>query len=376
MLLSISYLFLQHYWWIIISLLAGILVFLLFVQGGQTLLYTLAKTDTERSLLVNSLGRKWEFTFTTLVVFGGAFFAAFPLFYASSFGGAYAAWMSVLFAFVIQAISYEYRKKPSNVFGSLTYEIFLFINGALGTILLGTVVATLFTGSSFTINEFNSVQWLNPLRGLEAALNPINSCLGFTVFFLSRTLAILYFMNNISHKEIQLRLKKHLIINSLFFLVLFLSFLITIMLSKGYAYDHTNNVISLVPYKYLTNLIQMIPVLILLLLGIVLVLWGIIISLLKETSKGIWFSGIGVIITVFSLFLILGFNHTAYYPSSVDLQSSLTIENSSSSFYTLKAMSIVSLLIPFVAVYMFYAWKSINNKKIDLEELEHESHNY
>jgi cytochrome d ubiquinol oxidase subunit II len=349
----------------------------MFVQGGQTLLGNLGKNETELTILVNSLGRKWEFTFTTLVTFGGAFFASFPLFYASSFGGAYWVWILILFAFVIQAVSYEFRTKAGNFLGQKTYETFLYINGLLGTILIGTAVGTFFTGSQFSINQLNQVNWEGPARGLEAALNIQNLSLGLAVFFLSRVLATLYFMNNIDEETIFTRSKRHLLINTVPFLVFFLFFLIRLMFIEGYAYDAESGLVSMEKYKYLHNFLAMPVVLALLLVGVVGVLYGIGVSLLKSKyTKGIWFAGAGTILTVLSLFLIAGFNHTSFYPSSFDLQSSLTIENSSSSKYTLVAMSYVSLLVPFVIAYIWYAWWLINKKKLNREELKTEAHLY
>lgn len=373
---SLSHLVLQQYWWIIMSLLGAILVFLLFVQGGQTLIYSLGKTDMERRLLVNSLGRKWEFTFTTLVTFGGAFFASFPLFYSTSFGGAYWVWMLILFAFVIQAVSYEFRSKPDNFLGAKTYEVFLFINGALGTILLGTAVATFFTGSEFSLNEMNFSKWEGAARGLELALNFHNLSLGLAVLFLARVLGILYFMNNVDEEKIFGRAKKQLIYNAILFVVFFLTFVIWLMFIDGFAYNPDTKEVFYESHKYLRNFIQMPLVLILFLIGVVLVLFGIGKSILRTTSNGIWFAGSGTILTVFALFLIAGFNNTAFYPSTFDLQSSLTIENASSSKYTLTAMSYVSLMVPFVIAYIWYAWKSINNKKIDADEMGEDIHVY
>ncbi|MEE4196324.1 MAG: cytochrome d ubiquinol oxidase subunit II [Bacteroidales bacterium] len=373
---TLSHIALQQYWWVIISLLGATLVFLLFVQGGQTLIYSLGKTTIERRMLVNSLGRKWEFTFTTLVTFGGAFFASFPLFYATSFGGAYWVWMLILFAFIIQAISYEYRSKPNNFLGTKTYEAFLFINGALGTILLGTAVATFFTGSEFFINTMNSSHWEGSARGLELALNPHNLALGFAVFFLARTLGILYFMNNIDDTNIFRRAKKQLLYNAVPFVVFFLIFVIWVLLIDGFAYHPETKDVFMEPNKYLNNFIQMPVVAILFLAGVILVLTGIIKSLVNDCSNGIWFAGPGTILTVLGLFLVAGFNNTAFYPSTFDLQSSLTIENASSSKYTLTAMSYVSLMVPFVAAYIWYAWKSINNKKIDKDEMSEDIHVY
>ena len=373
---SLSHLALQQYWWLIISLLGAVLVFLLFVQGGQTLIYSLGKTDIERRMLVNSLGRKWEFTFTTLVTFGGAFFASFPLFYSTSFGGAYWVWMLILFAFIIQAISYEYRSKPNNFLGAKTYEAFLFINGALGTILLGTAVATFFTGSEFSLNPMNFSKWEGAAHGLELALNPHNLSLGLAVFFLARVLGILYFMNNIDDENIFSRAKRHLLYNAIPFVVFFLVFVIWLMFIDGFAVNPGTKEVYMEPYKYLHNLIQMPVVLIIFLLGVVLVLFGIGKSIIKNANNGIWYSGAGTILTVLSLFLVAGYNNTSFYPSVYNLQNSLTIENASSSHYTLKIMSYVSLMVPFVAAYIWYAWKSINNKKIDAKEMGEDIHIY
>jgi cytochrome d ubiquinol oxidase subunit II len=374
---SLSHLALQHYWWIIVSILGSVLVFLMFVQGGQTLLGNLGKNETEKTILVNALGRKWEFTFTTLVTFGGAFFASFPLFYATSFGGAYWVWILILFAFVIQAVSYEFRTKAGNFLGQRTYETFLYLNGLLGTILVGTAVGTFFTGSQFSINELRQVTWEGPARGLEAALNLQNLALGLSVFFLSRTLAALYFMNHVDEETIFTRSKKHVLLNAVPFLAFFLFFLVRLLLIQGYAYDPQTHAVTLEDYKYLHNFLHMPLVLALLLLGVVGVLYGIGTSVLKpKYTKGIWFAGAGTILTVFSLFLVAGFNHTAFYPSSFDLQSSLTIENASSSKFTLTTMSYVSLLVPFVIAYMWYAWYAMNRKKINREEIDAEDHVY
>lgn len=384
---SLTLLSLQQYWWIIISLLGAILVFLMFVQGGQTLIFQLGKTEPEKKILVNSLGRKWEFTFTTLVTFGGAFFASFPLFYSTSFGGAYWVWIAILFCFIIQAVSYEFRSKPNNFLGQKTFEIFLFINGALGTILIGAAVSTFFTGSQFSIHKENLATFLNPVisvwqgpaHGLEAVLNWHNVALGLAIFFLARILGTLYFMNTVDEKNILGRAKKQLLINAVPFLVFFLAYVFGLILSKGFAVDPATGTVSMEDFKYLHNLLAMPIVLVLFLLGVVLVLWGIILPIWKfekSASKGIWFAGIGTILTVFSVFLLAGFNNTAYYPSTYDLQSSLTIMNSSSSHYTLTAMSYVSLMVPFVLAYIWYAWLSINRKKIDLAEMEGDEHSY
>lgn len=387
---TLSYSTLQEYWWIIVSLLGALLVFLMFVQGGQTLLYTIGKTDDERTVLVNLLGRKWEFTFTTLVTFGGAFFASFPLFYSTSFGGAYWVWMLILVAFVIQAVSYEYRSKPNNFFGHRTYEVLLFLNGLLGTVLIGTAVATFFTGSAFLVDKMNITlltgnqmpvisEWKGPAYGLEAALNIQNLTLGLTVFFLARVLALLYFMNRLNNAAMMERVKKQLLYNAIPFVVFFLTFTIWLLFSDGYSVNPTTGVVTMEPYKYLHNLIGMPVVAVLFVLGVAMVLLGIIRPLtcfVKCHTKGIWAAGFGTVLTVLSLFLLAGFNNTAYYPSTYDLQSSLTIGNSSSSFYTLVAMSYVSLLVPFVLAYIFYAWRAIDKKKIDIEEMKQEPHTY
>lgn len=376
MITAITYPFLQEYWWILISILGALLVFLMFVQGGQSLLYTIGKTENERTMLVNTLGRKWEFTFTTLVTFGGAFFASFPLFYATSFGGAYWVWIAILFSFILQAVSYEYRTKPANFLGKKTFEAFLMLNGLLGTLLIGTAVGTFFNGAQFSLNEYNQVTWQTSARGLEAVLTIHNVALGLAVFFLSRILGLLYFNNSVESEEIAARTKRQLWINVVPFLVFFLYFVIALLLKKGFAFDAETGVVSMEKFKYLHNLLQMPLVLIIFLAGVVLVLLGIANDLFKKPGRGIWLSGLGTVLTVFALFLVAGFNNTCYYPSAYDLQSSLTIRNSSSSEFTLRAMSVVSLLIPFVIAYIWYAWKSINNKKIDQAEMEAEEHKY
>lgn len=367
---SLSHLALQHYWWILISLLGGILVFLMFVQGGQTLLFTIGKTTDQRTMLVNTLGRKWEFTFTTLVTFGGAFFASFPLFYSTSFSGAYWVWFIILFAFVIQAVAYEFRRRPDNVFGAKTYETFLFLNGLIGTLLIGTAVATFFTGSNFTVNDMNQSVWTSPFRGLEAAFNIHNLTLGLTVFFLARVLGILYFINTINDDDIYKNSIKQLWYNAIPFVFFFLTFTIWLLVRDGFAVNPQTKVVTMESFKYFNNLISMPLVAILFLAGVVAVLYGIIATLFLKKYDGIWYSGIGTIVVVFNLFLLAGFNNTAFYPSVADLQSSLTIENASSSHFTLTAMSYVSLFIPVVIVYIWFAWKSINNSKIDKNEIQ------
>lgn len=376
MIVAISYSFLQEYWWAIISLLASLLVFLMFVQGGQTLIYTIGKTDLQRTMLINTLGRKWEFTFTTLVTFGGAFFASFPLFYATSFGGAYWVWIAILFSFVIQAVSYEFRSKPANFLGAKTYEVFLFINGLLGTILIGTAVGTFFNGAQFSLNDYNQVTWQTSTRGLEAVLTYHNVLLGLTVFGLSRVLALQYFLNTVDDNEIDARSKKHLLYNAISFLIVFLPFVAILLIKDGFAYNPETGVVSMESFKYLHNLLQMPLVLIVFLAGVVLVLWGIFNDLFKKAGKGIWLTGIGTILSVFAIFLLAGYNNTCFYPSTFDLQSSLNIRNSSSSEFTLTVMSWVSLLVPVVLGYIWFAWRSINNKKIDKEEMEDGTHKY
>ena len=373
---NLSLLTLQQYWYVIVSLLGSILVFLFFVQGGQTFIFRIGKSDSERTILVNALGRKWEFTFTTLVTFGGAFFASFPLFYATSFGGAYWVWMVILFAFVIQAVSYEFRTKASNFLGQRTYEYFLFINGLLGTFLVGVAVATFFSGSQFSLNEMNSVTWATGANGLEAVLKPFNLSLGLTVFFLARVLGLLYFMKTIDNDNIIARSKKALFRNAIPFVVFFLVFATWLMLREGFAVNPQTGEIYMEPYKYFHNLMAMRSVLWLFLVGVLAVLGGIANGLLRDRGNGIWFAGPGTVLVVFSLFMLAGLNNTAFYPSAYDLQSSLTIQNSSSSQYTLVAMSWVSLFIPFVLTYIVIAWRALNKKKIDEKEMQEEHHVY
>jgi cytochrome d ubiquinol oxidase subunit II len=372
----ISHLFLQHYWWIIVSLLASLLVFLMFVQGGQSLIFSLPKSDIQKTMLVNALGRKWEFTFTTLVTFGGAFFASFPLFYATSFGGAYWVWIAILFSFTIQAIAYEFRSKQNNVFGKRTFDMFLFLNGSLGPFLIGVAVATFFTGSKFSLNMMNQVEWKTPWYGLEALLNIRNLALGFAVLFLARINGLLYIINTIDDEELISGSRKKLMLNSLIFLLFFLFFVISLLFSTGFAADPATGKIIIEEFKYFHNFIQMPLVLILFLAGVIGVLYGICISVLRISTKGIWFTGAGTVFAVFSLFLVAGFNGTSFYPSSYDLQSSLTIRNASSSLFTLKTMMYVSFIIPFVLAYIWYVWKAINNKKITKEEMSSDWHVY
>ncbi len=379
-----SYAALQGYWWIIVSILASVLVFLMFVQGGQTLLKQIAKTDKERSLLINSIGRKWDLTFTTLVTFGGAFFASFPLFYSTSFGGAYWVWVLILFSFIIQAVSYEYRTKANNFLGTKTYDVFLLINGVLATILIGIAVGTFFTGSEFSVVKMNITnasdpvisRWQTATHGLEAAFNITNLALGLAIFFLARVLAMLYFINNIDNEKIVKRSAKQLKLCSIAFLVFFLLFVGLLLTKEGFAVNPDTKEVFMEPYKYVHNLLEMPVVFILFLIGVVGVLFGIFLGAFKISGKGIWYAGIGTIITVFSLLMLAGFNHTAFYPSTFDLQSSLTIHNASSSKYTLTAMSWVSLLVPFVIAYIWYTWKSMSKRKVSEEDIENDTMAY
>jgi cytochrome d ubiquinol oxidase subunit II len=352
------------------------LVFLMFVQGGQTMIFSLPGSNTHKSMIVNAMGRKWELTFTTLVTFGGAFFASFPLFYATSFGGAYWLWTIILFSFIIQAVAYEYRSKPSNIFGQITFDTFLYINGSFGPVLIGVAVATFFTGSQFELNDLNQVRWTNPWRGLEALFNLRNLLLGFAVLFLAKTNGLLYMINVIANEEIHKRASKKLMFNFIVFLVLFLSFIISLLLSEGTAVNVVTGEISPEKYKYLHNFLQMPLVLILFLVGVVAVLAGAGIAIIKKSKKGIWFTGPGTFLTVFALFLAAGFNGTSFYPSTYDLQSSLTIFNASSSHFTLVTMMYVSFFIPVVFIYIWYAWKALDTKKITEGEMTAGGHVY
>lgn len=373
-----SYDFLQHYWWFIVSLLGALLVFLLFVQGANTLIFNLGKTDNERRIVINSTGRKWEFTFTTLVVFGGGFFASFPLFYSTSFGGAYWLWMIILFSFVIQAVSYEFQNKIGNILGTKTFQVFLIINGFIAPLLLGGAVATFFNGSNFIVDKGNITEfaqpvisrWANCSHGLDALLDIWNLVLGAAVFFLARALGSFYIINNVASNIINSRARRQVLLNSTIFLVLFLVFLTHILLKDGYAYDPQTGIITMEPMKYLHNLLDMWYLLIVLLVSVALLLYAIIRTVRDESyTKGIWLAGVGVVLAVLILLLCAGWNNTAYYPSNVDLQSSLTIANSSGSKFTLTAMSVVSLFIPFVLGYIFWAWRAIDKKQITEEEI-------
>ena len=373
-----SYTLLQHYWWFLVSLLGALLVFLMFVQGANSLIFSLGHTPEERRLVVNSTGRKWEITFTTLVTFGGAFFASFPLFYSTSFGGAYWLWMIILFSFVLQAVSYEFQNKLGNIFGAKTFQWFLVLNGIVGPVLLGGAVATFFNGSNFVVNKMNITnslqpvisQWANGSHGLDALLDPWNLVLGLAVMFLSRILGTFYIINNVNDAAIQERSKRQLLVNTVPFLVLFLSFLIRTLLKDGFSENVNDGSIYMEPMKYLNNFITMWYLLVVLLVGVLMLLYALGKTLFtKNYTKGIWFAGIGVVLVVLSLLLCAGWNHTAYYPSNIDIQSSLTISNSCSSLFTLQTMSVVSILVPFVVAYIAYVWYVMDKKKLDKEEL-------
>ena len=362
---------LQQLWWIITAVVGSLFLFLTFVQGGQTLLWQVAKSDIEKALVINSLGRKWELTFTTLVLFGGALFAAFPKFYATSFGGAYWVWMLILFTFIIQAVSYEYRKKPGNVLGERTYELFLLINGSIGILLIGTAVGTFFTGSNFTLNQFNQVSWTHPLMGLEAAFSLFNLSLGLFLVFNARVIGSMYLLNNIDLStvpDLEQRLRKACLTNLVCALPFLLYVLASLLLMNGYSFDESG-VVTVVSGKYLENLLAMPIVLGLLLVGLVLVVWGVISTSFLGGFRAIWFGGLGTVLVGLAIFFTAGFNNTPFYPSKVDLQSSLTIYNASSSHYTLTAMSYVALVIPFVLAYIVYVWKLMDSKKIGHDDI-------
>ena len=387
-----SYEFLQHYWCFVVSLLGAILVFLLFVQGANSVARSLGYTEEGRRLVYNSTGRKWEFTFTTLVTFGGAFFASFPLFYSTSFGGAYWLWMIILFTFVLQAVSYEFQNKIGNILGPRTFQFFLTLNGIVGPLLLGGAVATFFEGSNFIVEKNNLIdataitpiisRWANASHGLDALLNPWVLVFGFAVVFLARVLGILYVMNNVNDEDIRSRGSVRLVGAAVPFVVLFVAYLVHLLLKDGYAYND-EGFIYMEPYKYLTNLLDMWYLLIILIIGVVLVLWGIATEWLRGSKffllhaslfpfHGIWPAGIGTVLTVLALLLCSAWNHTAYYPSTADLQSSLTLANSCSSEFTLRTMFYVSLLVPFVLAYIVYCWRAIDSKKLDKEELKND----
>lgn len=374
----ITYEFLQQYWWFLISLLGGLLVFLMFVQGGNALIFFAGKKEHERQLIVNSTGRKWELTFTTLVTFGGAFFASFPLFYSTSFGGAYWVWILILITFVFQAVSYEFQSKAGNILGKNTFRVFLTLNGFLAPLLIGTAVGTFFTGSAFTVNK-NAVgdaimptisQWTNAWHGLEAVTNPFNVAFGLMVMLLAVSLGALYMINNISNEELSKRLRKSLLVSFTGFLVIFIFVVYNLFTMEGFAVNE-NGIITMQEGKYLTNILDMPVVLGMFLIGAVLLVAGVVLTLIKQTfTRGIWPSAIGTVMAVMAIFMIAGYNGTAYYPSVADLQSSLTLANSCSSEFTLKTMAIVSLIIPFVVAYIAYFWHKMDKKQLTREEIE------
>jgi cytochrome d ubiquinol oxidase subunit II len=372
---DLSLLELQQLWWIIVSLLGGLFVFMMFVQGGQTLLNSLSTSEIEKTMLVNAIGRKWELTYTTLVLFGGALFAAFPLFYATSFGGAYWVWMLILFSFVIQAVSYEYRTKPNNFLGQRTYEMFLSINGNFGVFLLGVAIATFFSGSEFSVDMYNFSHWHNSLRGLEALFNPYNWLLGLSLVYLAKISGALYFRSYIDHEGIRAKALSSMKVNMILFLLFFVSFAVWTLIRDGYSMTK-DAVIVLEPYKYLHNFLEMPWVLGMFLLGVVMVVIGVFIAIRYDKTCCIKTAGAGIVLTVMAVLLNVGLNNTAYYPSTYDLQSSLTIMNSSGSHYTLTVMTYAALLIPVVLSYIAYAWYSMDKVKITQKEIENSSHNY
>jgi cytochrome d ubiquinol oxidase subunit II len=377
MIANLDYTTLQQVWWILCSVVGSLFLFLTFVQGGNTLLWQVAKNDVENALVINSLGRKWEMTFTTLVLFGGALFAAFPKFYATSFGGAYWVWMLILFTFILQAVSYEYRKKPDNFLGAKVYETFLLINGTVGILLIGAAVGTFFTGSNFKLNVYNQVEWTHALRGLEAAFSLFNLSLGLFLVFNARVLGGMYLLNNINFSalgDFEARLRKAVWINFLCALPFLLYVLVSLLLMQGFSVDATG-VVAMVANKYLLNLLAMPLVLGLLLAGLVLVIVAVLITAFKGSSKGIWLAGLGTVLVGLAVFFLAGFNNTPFYPSKADLQSSLTIMNASSSKYTLTVMTYVALGIPLVLAYVAYVWRQMDSQKLAAHEvMDHEAY--
>lgn len=373
----ITYTFLQQYWWFLIALLGGLLVFLLFVQGGNALIFLAGKNESERELIINSTGRKWELTFTTLVTFGGAFFASFPLFYSTSFGGAYWVWILILITFVFQAVSYEFQGKAGNLLGKNTFRIFLTLNGCLAPLLIGTAVGTFFTGSQFAVDKaaVGNIaapvisRWATQWHGLEAVANPFNVGFGLMVMCLAVSLGALYLINNIKNEKLATQLRRSLLISFLCFLLLLVYVVITLLTMDGFAVD-ANGEVFMEEYKYLHNFLQMPAVLAMFLVGAVLLVWGVVATLLKQRfSRGIWLAALGTVLAVMALFMIAGYNNTAYYPSTYDLQSSLTLANSCSSEFTLSTMAVVSLIIPFVVGYIAYFWRQMDKKSLTTEEL-------
>ena len=365
--------FLQQYWWAVVSLLGALLVFLMFVQGGQTLLFGIAKDEDEKQFIISTLGHKWEITYTTLVTFGGAAFASFPLFYSTSFGGAYWLWLLILFLFVLQAVSYEFRDKQGNLFGKKSYDIFLFLNGLLGTLLIGVAVGTLYTGGAYYMNKANITNviaptvsyWANGWRGIECLANPVNLLLGVVVLLAARTMGLYYTLCNAPATFTGFigRAKKHFTFSAVAFVLLFVVFLAVLMLMKGYEANPANGVINEVPYKYFNNFITLVWPLVLLLAGVVLVLYGLGYAIIKGkfTMPAFYITGGGITFAVWAILICAAFNNTAYFPSTVSLQDSLTLANSSSSQFTLTAMAIASLMVPFVVAYIAYCWKKLGN---------------
>lgn len=369
---NLDYATLQHLWWLICSIVGALFLFLTFVQGGQTLLWQVAKTDTEKALVINSLGRKWELTFTTLVLFGGALFAAFPKFYATSFGGAYWVWILILFTFIIQAVSYEYRKMPGNVLGEKGYELFLFINGSVGILLIGAAVGTFYTGSNFELSMYNFVKWTHPLRGLEAAFSLFNLSLGLFLVFNARTLGAMYLINNIDYTdvpEMETRLRQAAFKNFVISLPFLLYVLVSLLLMKGFGIVDDQGTIALVTRKYLGNLLANPWLLVFLLVGLVLVILGVFKTAKSDSTAGIWFGGLGTVLVGLTVLLLPAYNNTAFYPSKASLQSSLTIYNASSSPFTLAVMTYVAIAIPFVLAYVAYVWWLMDRKKLTVEEV-------
>ena len=381
----ITYAFLQAYWWFLVALLGGLLVFLLFVQGANSLIFALGGNEEERRLIVNSTGRKWEFTFTTLVTFGGASFASFPLFYSTSFGGAYWLWMLILVSFVLQAVAYEFQSKPGNVLGRTVYRRFLVVNGIVGPFLLGAAVATFFTGSAFVVGKSAMAdvaapvisRWANAWHGLDALGNPWNWLLGLAVVFLARTLGSLYLINNVDDAALAPRIRRQVLTDAVPFVVLFVAFVVYVLTKEGYAVDPVTQAVSLAPHKYWHNLVAMPAVAVVFVLGVVLVFYGVVRTLMSPRFvRGIWTAGAGTVLAVLALLLLVGYNDTAFYPSTADLQSSLTLRNSCSSEFTLRTMAWVSLLIPVVLAYIAYAWHAIDRRSLTRSELEHDEHRY
>jgi cytochrome d ubiquinol oxidase subunit II len=373
---SLDWSTLQQLWWFIVSLVGSLFVFLTFVQGGQTLILTVPRSESEKTLMINSIGRKWELTFTTLVLFGGAFYASFPLFYATSFGGAFWVWLAILFTFIVQAVSYEYRRKPNNFLGQKTYEIFLVVNGSIGILLIGAAIGTFFTGSNFVLNDYNLSRWTHPLRGLEAAFSLFNLSFGIFLVFLARTLGALYLANNLKQDQLVPRLKVSSFNNLLCALPFLLYVLFRLVTMEGFAVDPQTGDVFMQSGKYLNNLLELPLTLILLLAGLVLVVIGVALNRFTASVRGIWPAGLGTVLTCLSVFFLAGYNNTSFYPSKYDLGSSLTIYNASSSHYTLTMMSYVALLVPFVLAYIVWVWRQMDTEKMTDEEIAADKKSY